>query len=88
MATTLPTSFDFEKPSLQAQQVEPRIKYQTFKQHLLNLVHFHQHTFSWPVTLRSMSYPAGQNSHQTCTQCGTRRFFNTEVWEAGRLFHW
>jgi hypothetical protein len=54
------------------------------------------HQWSWPVTLRRprhgdtdapIQYPRGLNSHQVCMRCGVNRFYDSEKFHGGPLFH-
>jgi hypothetical protein len=44
------------------------------------------HSWGFPFSVPGVKYPAPYDSHQTCTACGKRRFFNFQKMEAGPLF--
>jgi len=44
-----------------------------------------RHAWAWPRSNRDEHYP-GFDSHQTCSKCSSKRFFDSRRWRSGPLY--
>ncbi len=59
------------------------------KTSLFNMLWRCYHSWSFPIrmTREKHSYPWPYDSHQTCTDCGAERYYDTGTMSSGPLFH-
>lgn len=71
-------------------EIDPGYRSLTLSERLGKRLSGCPHDFSWPVSIvrlaRTILYPRGFDSHQTCAKCGTHRFYNIATMTSGSLF--